>query len=58
MKQYILRKADTRIELMKMITVRQMKFLGHVNKKKKIEYLAMTRKLQGNEREVDKGQFL
>ena len=51
----VLRKADTRRELMTMITVRQMRFLGHVNRKEKIEYLAMTEKLQGSEREVDKG---
>ena len=43
----VLRKADTRRELMKMITVRQMRFLGHVNRKEKIEYLAMTGKIAG-----------
>ena len=43
----VLRKADTRRELMKMITVRQMRFLGHVNRKEKIEYLAMTGKIVG-----------
>ena len=41
----VLRKADTRRELIKMITMRQMRFLGHVNKKEKIEYLAMTAKI-------------
>ena len=43
----VLRKADTRRELIKMITVRQMKFLGHVNRKEEIEYLAMTGKIAG-----------
>ena len=33
---------------MKMITVRQMRFLGHVNRKEKIEYLAMKGKNLGN----------
>ena len=45
--QTVLRKADTRRELMKMITVKQMRVLGHVNRKEKIEYLAMTGKNAG-----------
>ena len=43
----VLRKADTRGEVMKMITVRQLRFLGHFNRKEKIEYLAMTGKIAG-----------
>ena len=43
----VLRKADTRRELIKMITVRQMRFLSHVNRKEEIEYLAMTGKITG-----------
>ena len=43
----VLRKAGTRRELIKMITMRQMRFLGHVNRKEKIEYLAMTGKIAG-----------
>ena len=30
-----------------MIAMRQMRFLGHVNRKEKIEYLAMTGKIAG-----------
>ena len=32
---------------MKMISVRQMRFLGHVNENEKKEYLAMTGKIAG-----------
>ena len=35
----VLRKADRRRELIIMIAVTQMRFLGHVNRKKEIEYL-------------------
>ena len=52
------RKAGTRRELINMITIRQITFLGHVNRKEKIENLAMTEKLQGNMREIDKGLHL
>ena len=45
----VLRKADTRRELMKMITVRQMRFLGQLNRKEKIEHLAMTGKIIGKQ---------
>ena len=52
----VLRKANTSRELMKMTIVRQVRFLGHVNGKEKIEHLTLTRKFAGkNEREVDKG---
>ena len=43
----VLRKADTRRELIKMITVRQMRFLSHVNRKEELEYLALTGKIAG-----------
>ena len=43
----ILRKANTRRALMTMITTRQLRFLGHVNRKETIEYLAMTGKIEG-----------
>ena len=43
----ILRKANTRRALMTMITTRQLRFLGHVNRKETIEYLTMTGKIEG-----------
>ena len=43
----VLREADTRRELIKMITMGQMRFLGHINRKEKIEYLVMTGKIAG-----------
>ena len=43
----ILRKANTRRTLMTIITTRQLSFLGHVNRKETIEYLAMTAKIEG-----------
>ena len=43
----ILRKANTRRAPMTMITTRQLRFLGHVNRKETIEYLAMTGKIDG-----------
>ena len=46
----VLRKADTRRELMTMINARQTRFLGHFNRMDKIEHSAMTGKLQGNKR--------
>ena len=39
---------------MKMITARQMKFLSHVNREEKVEDLAATGKLAGDERKVNK----
>ena len=43
----ILKKANTRRALMTMITTRHLRFLGHVNRKETIEYLAMTGKIEG-----------
>ena len=43
----ILRKANTRRTLMNMITTRQLRFLGHVNRKETIEYLAMMGNIEG-----------
>ena len=43
----VLRKADTRRELIKMITVRQIRFFGHVDRKEEIEYLAITGRTEG-----------
>ena len=53
-KEAILRKAITRRALMTMITTRQLRFLGHINRKEKLEYLAMTERPKGNEQEEDK----
>ena len=39
-------KANTRRTLMTMITIRQLRYLGHVNRMKTIEYLAMTGKIE------------
>ena len=39
---------------MTMTTKRQLRCLGHVNRKETIEYLAMTGKIEGNEQEEDK----
>ena len=41
----ILGKANTRRALMTLIMTRQLHFLGHVNRKGKLEYLAMTEKI-------------
>ena len=43
----ILRKANTRRALITVITTRQLCFLGHVNRKETIEYLAMTGEVEG-----------
>ena len=43
----VLRKADTGRGLVKLITARQLRFLGHVNRKETIECLAMTGKIEG-----------
>ena len=43
----ILKKANTRRALMTMITTRQLRFSGHVNRKETIEYLAMMGKIEG-----------
>ena len=50
----ILRKTHTGRSLMKMITTRQLPFLGHVNRKETVEYLAMMGRSKGNEQEENK----
>ena len=50
----ILRKTHTGRALMKVITTRQLPFLGHVNRKETVEYLAMMGRSNGNEQEENK----
>ena len=55
-KEAALRPADTtERQLMKVITVVQMRFLGHVNRKETIEYLIMTGNPKGKEQEGGPG---
>lgn len=43
----VLQQAETQRELMQQINRRQLKFMGHVTRKKKIEHLSITGKIEG-----------